>query len=458
MHAEKISAELALEQISSLSDTEVADLSAFPGRDGWPVVGDGIVFFRDTLAYMKQMHAQYGSVFRSKMGPMQSLNLIGPDAQKLVLLDSENNFSTGKGYATSLGEFFPKNLLLRDFSDHRKHRRIMQTAFKNQMLESYMPLLHNIIGGHVRRWSEQGKVNFFQAVKSALLEVGSEIFLGLDLGDEAQRVNQAFIDLALGSSTPFRYNIPGTQYSRAVKAHRYLYDFLRSQIAGKRAGNGTDMFSLFCKETQEDGQYFSDDDIVYHLSFLLFAAHDTTTSTLLNLLYEITRNPSWQDRCRTELQALDAEHLSYSQLGDLQLTSYCFKETLRLYPPVIGMARRSIREFQFGDFVIPANTMISTSTLITHRLPELYTQPDDFDPERFAPGREEHKSHPFAWFPFGGGAHKCIGLHFAEMLTKVGLFEMLRSYRFEAFNHDSNYAYIPFPKPRDGLPVKVTAL
>ncbi|MFK7732700.1 MAG: cytochrome P450 [Pseudomonadales bacterium] len=458
MHAEKVSAELALQQVSELSDDAVVDLSAFPGRNGWPIVGDGLIFLRDTLGYMQRMHEQYGPVFRSKMGPFQTLNLIGPEAQKLVLLDTNNNFSTEKGYATSLGEFFPKNLLLRDFSDHRKHRRIMQTAFKNQMLESYMPLLHSIIGRHVRQWADQGEVNFFKAIKSALLEVGSEIFLGLELGKEAQRVNQAFIDLALGSSTPLRYNLPGTPYARAIKAHRYLYDFLRAQIAGKRAGQDTDMFSLFCREKQEDGQYFSDDDIVYHISFLLFAAHDTTTSTLLNLLYEMTRNPAWQDRCRTELQELDVEHLSYSQLGELEINSYCFKETLRLYPPVIGMARRSIREFQFGDFLIPANTMISTSTLLTHRLPELYTNAEEFDPQRFAPDREEHKSHPFAWFPFGGGAHKCIGLHFAEMLTKVGLFEMLRYYKFDALNHDSNYAYIPFPKPRDGLPVKVTAL
>ncbi len=458
MVSEKVSAEIALQQVRALRDDSVADLSAFPGRDGWPIVGDGLIFFRDTLGYMQRMHHQYGPVFRSKMGPLQSLNLIGPEAQKLVLLDSNNNFSTEKGYATSLGEFFPKNLLLRDFSDHRKHRRIMQTAFKNQMLESYMPLLHNIIGEHVRQWATRGEINFFQAIKSALLEVGSEIFLGLKLGEEAQRVNQAFIDLALGSSTPLRYNIPGTQYARALKAHGYLHDFLRKQIADKRTGQDTDMFSLFCRETQDDGQYFSDDDIVHHISFLLFAAHDTTTSTLLNLLYEITRNPDWQERCRSELQQLQSQHLSYSQLGELELSTYCFKETLRLYPPVIGMARRSIREFQYGDFVIPANAMISTSTLLTHRLPELYTQPDRFDPERFAPGREEHKSHAFAWFPFGGGAHKCIGLHFAEMLTKVSLYEMLRCYRFEALNHDSKYAYIPFPKPRDGLPVKLTTI
>lgn len=458
MQLEKVSAELALEQIASLNDEQQADLSHFPGRDGWPIIGDGLVFFRDTLNYMRGMYDTHGPVFRNRMGPMETLHLIGPDAQKLALLDTANNFSTEKGYATSLGEFFPKNLLLRDFSDHRKHRRIMQSAFKNQMLEGYMPRLHEIIGRHVQSWAAAGEVNIFKAVKSALLEVGSEIFLGAELGEEAERVNQAFIDLALGSSTPLRYNIPGTVYARSIKAYDYLHNYLRSHIQSKRDGNGSDMFSLFCKETQEDGSYFSDDDIVHHISFLLFAAHDTTTSTLLTMMYEMTRHTEWQDRARAELQAVEGKVLSYGQLSDLEQVSWCFKETLRLYPPVIGMARRSIREFEYMGHTIPANTNISTSTLVTHRLPELYRNPDNFEPDRFGPGREEHKAHPFAWFPFGGGAHKCIGLHFAEMLTKVGLFEMLREYRYEALSHDENFAYIPFPRPKDGLNVRITKI
>ncbi len=454
----RVDADLALQQINQLDDDNQADLSAFPGRNGWPVVGDGLAFFRDTLGYMNHMYAEYGPVFRMRLGPMESLTLVGPDPQQMVMLDSHNNFSTSKGYATSLGEFFPQNLLLRDFSDHKKHRRIMQTAFKNQMLESYMPALHTIIRKHVQQWGQQGELVFYKAVKAALLEVGSEVFLGMEMGAEANRINQAFIDLVTGSTAIFRHNLPGTAYARAIKSYRYMHDFLSSQIEDKRNGDQTDMFSLFCRERQENGDYFSDDDIVHHISFLLLAAHDTTTSTLLTMLYEITRRSDWQERCREELQTVSDDYLKYADLATLENCSYCFKETLRLYPPVIGMARRSIREFDYGGFTIPANCTISTSSLLTQRMPELYHNPNEFDPERFAPGREEHKTHPFAWFPFGGGAHKCIGLHFAEMLTKVTLFEMLRHYRFTARHHDPDFAFIPFPKPRDGLPVTLASL
>ena len=203
------------------------------------------------------------------------------------------------------------------------------------------------------------------------------------------------------------------------------------------------MFSLFCKEKQDDGSYWSDDDIVHHVNFLLFAAHDTTTSTLSTMMYELTRNPAWMERCREQLQSIDKDALEYSDLDQLDDITHAFKETLRLYPPVVGMARRSIKPFEYGGYEIPENSVVTASTILAHRLPDIYKDPDKFDPDRFAPGREEHKAHPFAWFPFGGGAHKCIGVHFAEMLVKVALFEMLRSSEFEAVNEPGKLRYIP---------------
>ena len=136
-------------------------------------------------------------------------------------------------------------------------------------------------------------------------------------------------------------------------------------------------------------------------------------------------------------------------------------ETLRLYPPVNGVARRCLREFEFMGHTIPANSMVVVPNLLNMRLEEFFTDPDTFDPERFAPGREEHKKHSFAWVPFGGGAHKCIGLHFAEMLVKITLFELLRTSNIESTRALASpvggFNYIPFPKPRDDLPVKIAA-
>lgn len=454
----KMTAELAWQEAQALDQQPPGDVSHIPGQNGLPIIGDALKFFNDPIAYNRSCIEKYGPVFRNRIGPHPSVNLIHPDAQKMLTLDPDQLFSADKGYTPTLGEFFPDGLLLRDFSDHRMHRRIMQSSFKNAMLETYMEDIHRIMRKHIAQWATAGKVNFVQSIKAALLEIGSQVFLGMELGDDSERINQCFIDMAEGSSTPFRFKIPGTVFYRAHQGYKFTSEYFREQIPVKRAGNGTDMFSLFCKEKKDDGSYFSDDDLVHHVNFLLFAAHDTTTSTLSTLMLELMKNPQWQQTCRDELLALDKEALSYEDLGKLEQITYCFKETLRLYPPVAGFARRNLRAFDFMGHRIPANSTVTVSVVTAHRLEEFYQNPDSFDPLRFAPGREEHKAHPFAWFPFGGGAHKCIGLHFAEMLVKVALFEMLGHYRFDSDQLDGKISFIPFPKPVNNLPLNIKPL
>jgi len=454
----RISAELALAQAEALDDKATGDISHIPGRNGLPIVGDAFPFIADPIGYTRRCVDQYGPVFRTRIGPDPTVNLVDPEAQKMLTLDPDQLFSARKGYGNSLAIFFPDGLLLRDFSDHRMHRRIMQSSFKNSMLEAYMPDIHKILRKHVAQWADKGDIHFVQAIKAALLEVGSRVFLGMELGDDSEMLNQAFIDMAEASSSPLRFNIPGTAYYRGLKSYQLMSDYFRGQITQKRESNSSDMFSLFCKETQEDGSYFSDDDIVHHVNFLLFAAHDTTTSTLSTLMYELTQKPSWYQTCRSEVLNTDKDTLSYDDLDTFENLTYCFKETLRLYPPVVGLARRSLREFEFLGHRIPANTMVSVPLAACHRLETIYKNPDEFEPLRFAPGREEHKVHPFAWFPFGGGAHKCIGLHFAEMLVKVALFEMLPHYKFESTAAHGKMSTLPFPKPVNNLPLVVSRI
>ncbi|MEP5566856.1 MAG: cytochrome P450 [Halioglobus sp.] len=450
----KAVADAALMAANSLPRLPDGDLSHLPGHKGLPLIGDALPFLKNTLKYMRRYHDLYGDVFWTCIGPTPSVHLVDADAVKLLTLDSDKNFSTGKGYEGTLSSFFPDGLLLKDFSDHRMHRRIMQSAFKNAMLEQYMSQIHDIVRDHMGRWQGQ-KITFVSSMKDCLLEVGSKVFLGMELGEDSKRINRGFVDMAHGCTTPFRLKIPGTTYYNAVKGYEFMSQRFHEQIPEKRASNSTDMFSLFCKETQEDGNYFSDEDIVHHINFLLFAAHDTTTSTLSGIMYQLMENPDWLRVCRDEALAIDKDKLCFSDLDQLTNIGYCFKEVLRLCPPVVGLGRRSIREFDFKGYKIPANTLVSASSILVQRDPKYYTNPDAFDPLRFSPGREEHKKHNFAWSPFGGGAHKCIGLHFAEMLVKVTLFELLRNCEFESTEPASEYTYLPFPKPINDLPLNV---
>jgi cytochrome P450 len=132
-----------------------------------------------------------------------------------------------------------------------------------------------------------------------------------------------------------------------------------------------------------------------------------------------------------------------------------FKEALRLKPPVPSMPRRAVREFTFRGYTIPAGTSVGINPLFTHHMPEIWPEPDRFDPLRFAEEAQRTR-HRFAWVPFGGGAHMCLGLHFAYMQAKAFARHFLQNLEVSLPpGYKADWQMWPIPKPRDGLRVIV---
>ncbi|MGI9285813.1 MAG: cytochrome P450, partial [Pseudomonadales bacterium] len=175
--------------------------------------------------------------------------------------------------------------------------------------------------------------------------------------------------------------------------------------------------------------------------------------------YLLGRHPEWQDKARAECQALGKDRPAYDDLDKLVVLDKVFKESLRLHPSVPIQVRRTTRAIEMGGYNIPAYTQVCTVPSFSHYMSEYWTNPTAFDPDRFDDDRAEHKSHSFAFAPFGGGAHKCIGMHFAIMNAKLFLFLFLNRYKFRLADHASDKMQsIPLPKPADGVPLVVEKL
>src|SRR5258706_6981795 len=193
--------------------------------------------------------------------------------------------------------------------------------------------------------------------------------------------------------------------------------------------------------------------------FLMMAAHDTTTSTLTSLTYELAKQPSFQERVREESRALAVSDPSLDELGKLESLGMAMNETLRRYPPLPVIPRVNTAAFEFGGFQIPAGCMVVVSPIHTHHMNEWWSDPFRWDPERFAPGRAEHERHTHSFAPFGGGPHMCLGLRFAEAQVKLVMHHLVSRHRWtvpEGYVMPVQQA--PISKPRDGLPVTFTRL
>ncbi|MBB3048309.1 cytochrome P450 [Litorivivens lipolytica] len=435
-------------------------LSHIPGSFGWPLIGHTISLVKDLYGTIDKQYKEFGPVSKFGLAGFKGVLLCGPDLYQQVYLDKEKNFSAEMGYMGSLGRFYKGALLLRDHEEHRFQRRMMQTAFKNDAMKGYIDTMGPMLAEAVESWDGQEDFHFFPAIKQALLDVAATIFVGLEKDDDrAEKLNQAFTDVANGLMGLVTKEIPGTLHAKGKKGERYLHEFFGSLIQDRRNNDGKDTFSYFAKELNEDGEYFSDQDIVAHMSFLLFAAHDTTTSALSHMLYHLGQNPELRQRLREEAQAIGKDYLEYEDLDKMPLADAAVREALRLHPSVMMMQRRTIKDCEIGGYHIPANTILFLAPQYVHRMPEYWDEPEKFDPDRWLEPRNEHKRHSFSFVGFGGGAHKCIGMHFALMQTKNFLHQFLTRYDFELpANFGTEMQTVPLPKPADDLPMVLKRL
>ena len=434
-------------------------LKTIPGESGLPLIGHTLRFMRDCNQLFDEMYLKYGPVYYNRFLRAKVVHLFSPQANEFVLLDRDNNFSSRQAWNMSLKELFPNGLMLRDGDDHRFHRRLMGAPFKSSALQLYVRDMNPDIIQTIDTWHDQGDFLFYPAIKQLTLDLASKIFIGETLRDDAHQINQAFVDLVAAALVVVRYPMFGNKYQKGLEGRALLEEYFGSRIQAKQRSHDTDMFAEISRAQSDEGNRFSNQDIIDHMIFLMMAAHDTTTSSLSSVCYALAKNPAWQDKIRTEINAIGTEHLLYEDMPKFEAAGLVLKESLRLYPPLPIIPRKALNDCEFEGYQINKGDMVNVSPSFTHRLPSIWSNPDAFDPERFNTERAEDRHHKHAWIPFGGGAHKCLGIKFAELQVKLVLFHLLKKYQLQVPD-DYQMPYMPAPigKPADLLPLSLIPL
>ncbi|ODR08076.1 cytochrome P450 [Mycolicibacillus koreensis] len=433
------------------------------GDGGLPIIGHTIEAVRQGPDYPLHLYRTHGPVFFADSPVLPSVVATGPDATQTIFANKQKDYSTS-GWVKVIGPFFPRGLLLLDFDEHLHHKRIMQEAFTRPRIAGYVTEMDRVASALVSDWpTDDPRFLFYPAVKELTLDVASVVFMGQDLrGDRklVNAVNHAFEQTTRAGGAIIRTSVPPFKWWRGLRGRRVLEDYFTQRVAERRGTDGTDMVSVLCRAADEDGNTFSDRDIVNHMIFLMMAAHDTTTSTLSTMTYHLAAHPHWQERARSESAQLGDGPLDMDALESLTTLDLVMNESLRLVTPLPLNARETVRDTDLLGHYLPAGTLVMTWPGMNHRLPELYRDPERFDPERFLPPREEHKKHRYAWAPFGGGAHKCIGMVYARMEIKTVLHRLLRRYRVELAHpgYRAHWDYGGMPVPMDGMPIVLRRL
>ncbi|HEV2779338.1 MAG TPA: cytochrome P450 [Actinophytocola sp.] len=432
-------------------------LKPVPGERGLPWLGHSLEALRYGPAFEQLKYRQLGPVLWGRMFGIPMVHVAGPDALQDVYTNKDKAF--GHGWDFLIGPFFRRGLMLMDFDEHLFHRRVMQEAFTRPRLAGYFDTITGLADTAIRRWPRLTRFPLYPTVKRLSLSIATDVFMAAPVEAERRRLAKAFVQCTHAGSAILRFPVPGGRWLAGLRGRKVLEDYFARMLPAKRASVDDDLFSALCHAETEDGERFSDADVINHMIFLIMAAHDTSSVTVTAAAYYLGKHPEWQERARAESLARGDRPLDLRGLNDLGALDLVIKETLRLVPPVPGPFRKAVRDTDILGHYIPAGTMLILGTWVNHLLPEYWTDPLRFDPERFAEPRREDKRHRFAWLPFGGGVHKCIGMHFGMLEVKTVLDAMLRHFRWSfPDDYEVPWGFTSLPFPKDDLPITLFRL
>jgi cytochrome P450 len=428
------------------------------GDAGPRLLGHSLPVLYNPVEWSRERYDRYGSVSWFSGFGIKAVMALGADAVGEVLYNRSRTFANADGWGYFLNPFFRRGVMLLDFEEHVQHRRILQQAFTRPRLIDYLAAMNPVIDQAIGTWDIEPGFHLYPDTKQLTLDVATSVFTGIEPGPASRRVDQAFVATVHATQALIRSNMPGGAYAKGLRSRRLLEKYFSDLIVAKRHTSGTDLLTVLCN-AKDDGRALSDEDIVNHMIFVMMAAHDTSTATIAMMAYFMAKHPHWQDRARAESVALHKPDLDFDDLENLTALDAVMKETLRMYPPVFGHWRYAVTDTEIDGHFIPAHTRILVNSYASHRLEPWWSNPDQFDPNRFEPGRNEDKSHRAAWVPFGAGAHKCIGMFFGGMEIKAVFHKLLLHYSWTTQpGYQVPIRIATGPVPADGLPINLTRL
>jgi len=402
-------------------------------------------------------YQKYGPIFRARPFAEDIVYMVGPEANRFVLSTNRQPFSHHLGWGRMMGviELFGDGLLTMDGAQHDQQRRMMNPAFTISYMDSYLPIMMRVIKERTADWVKRGGIDVYDEARKITFDVAAEALVGLNRGSETDQFREIFVqmlNLGMVATDEFDYT------QRMGKLKERLYRLLHPKIEERRNHPTDDVLGMLVRARDDQGRALSDEQLIAHTNILLVAGHETSTSLSAWLLYLLTQHPDYTQRVLAEQDTLLSadEDPTLESTKKMKVLENALSEAERMYPPVANGPRGVIEDFEFKGYHIPAGSYVFYSIAASHLLPTIFANPTKFDPDRFAPPREEHKKNPYALVGFGGGPRICIGVNFAKVEIKAMVSHILRHYQLELVpNQQIIQYYRGTGMPLNGIKMRV---
>jgi cytochrome P450 len=378
---------------------------------------------RNPLAFFAQLK-QYGDVAYVAMGAEHMYLVSDPAAIRDVLVTHQRAFKKGRGLERSK-QLLGEGLLTSEGEAHLRQRRLLQPAFHKDRIASYATAMTDYAGRISRGWTDGRAVDVAEEMMRLTLGIVGKTLFDADVEAKAKEVGQAMTDVMESFWTimlPFAniiQRLPLPSIRRSHQARERLDAIMYDMIAERRRlpGDRGDLLSmlLLAQDEEAGGRGMTDTQVRDEAMTLFLAGHETTANALAWTWYLLGEWPEAEAALHEELdRVLGGREPTLADLPALPYVEKVVTESMRLYPPAWIIGRRALVDYRIGQYVLPAGSIVITSPYLVHRDARFFPDPERFEPARWTPAFKASLP-PFAYFPFGGGARRCIGESFAWM-------------------------------------------
>lgn len=424
-----------------------------PVVPGLPIIGGLLKFMKGPVDLVSQYYPELGSVFSVKLFHQKITFLIGPEVSSHFFRAPEDQLSQQEVYGYSARTFGNDVVFAVPYSVRMEQFRFFADSLKTTRLRTYTDMMVHEAKEFFSKWGDEGEIDLKEEMANLIILTASRCLLGKEVREQMfERVHHLFHELDEGM-IPISVVAPWLP----IKPHRrrdVAREELRkifSQIIKKRIAAGTqenDMLQVFIDSTyRATGRKTTEGEVTGMLIAALFGGQHTSSLTAAWIGTYLMTRKNFASAVVEEQKEIVKKHkdlINYDVLNEMDCLHRFIKETLRLHPPLIMLLRYNnapftVKSKEGKEYTVAKKDIVATCPTYHNRLPYIYTKPDEFDPDRFAAGREEDKFLPFSYLAFGGGRHGCMGESFAHMQLKTIWSILVREYDFELLS--------PFPVP-----------
>ncbi|MUL64158.1 cytochrome P450 [Mycobacterium sp. CBMA 234] len=370
-------------------------------------------------------------------GPLMSVPVLGlgdlvfvsdPVLAKGVLTASPEVLLGGDGVGPAAAIYGAGSMFVQEEPAHLRRRKMLTAPLHGAALDSYVPIMAQAARDAMCAWPIGEPFRMLDAARTLMLDVIVRVLFGVEDPDEIARIGHPFeqlLDLGTSEQVTIRYALRrvGTLkvWPELARVNAEIDSLISDLIAQRRSdpdlADRTDVLSLLVRARDDGGVGLSDKEIRDDLVTLMLAGHETTATTLANVMDLLLHHPDAMHKVCAEAAA-----------GESTFTTSVINETLRLRPPVPFTARVAATEFTLGDYTIRAGTRLVVYINAINHHPDTYARPDEFVPERFV----DQRPNTYAWLPFGGGIKRCLGAAFSLRELTTVLHVIVREGQFAA--------------------------